>query len=201
MTYHLLVAAHVVAAVCLGIAIASVCLANGRARRAGDLTTFLRARRHTTLVEQRLLRPAVLALLVSGTWLVAQFYGASSLLAQPWLAGMVLLFVFQSAWAGVVVHAHARRLEQLAGEARLAGALTPALDQARRAPLARLGDVVEPLVYLLIMALGAARPFTWTPVLAGIAAVALGSAALAALWRYVPASAFNRASVDAAGRT
>ena len=74
MTYHLLVAAHVVAAVCLGIAIASVCLANGRARRAGDLTTFLRARRHTTLVEQRLLRPAVLALLVSGTWLVAVSY-------------------------------------------------------------------------------------------------------------------------------
>lgn len=206
MTHGMLVAAHVVAAVMLGIAIAGLWLVDGKARRTTDLSTFQRMLRRMAAIEQRLLMPSVITLLASGVWLVAGTWGFWSVVYVPWLAGMVALYVFQAVWANAVTRPQAARLERLAAEAQLAGAITPALHVARLGFVASFGRHVEPLAYLLIMALGAFRPMSWTGVLAGVAAAGVAAGVSAALssapaLRYSPASRFSSASVDAEGRT
>lgn len=206
MTHALLTAVHLLAATVLGVAIVGVLLAGERARRAQDLVRFTDARRRVALLGRRMLVPAVLALLVTGAWLVARFYGLSSVVRVPWLAAMVALFLFQSVWANAVTRPHAVRLDRLADEARRTGALTPALRKARAEIVPAFGHFVELPVYLLIMAFGALRPSAWTPVFAGCAAAALLAAALAALTARpsayaAPPSSFSSASVEGEGRS
>lgn len=206
MTHTLLVAVHALAAALLGVAIAGLWLAEGRARRAPDLAGFAHVRRRMALLERRLLLPSVLALLTTGTWLVAQYYGLHGVLHLPWLAGMVAVFVFQSAWANAVTRSHAARLDRLTAEARPTGALTPALRGARAATVPTFGRHVEPLAYLLAMSLGAFRPMTWAPVVAGMAVAVLAAAVPAARAAkpsaYAgPPSSLSNASVEAEGRS
>lgn len=204
MTYALTGIAHALAAAALGVALVGVWFADERARHAPDLARFVRARRRAAWFEQRLLRPAVVMLLATGTWLVVQFHGASSIARVPWLAGMVTLFVSQSAWAITVTRPHAARLDRLVVEALETGTSTPALAAARAEATAAFWHFAEFPLYLLIVALGLLRPATWTPVVAGTVVVLLAAAlaARAPRLRYATApSSFASASVDGEGRS
>lgn len=204
MSYAILISAHALAALVMGVAVVGVFVSNERARRTWQVDRFRQLSRRAARLEQRLLVPAVMVLLVSGTWLVVSYYAQWSALQLPWLVGMAALFVCQSIWANTVTHRHAARLDRLASE--LPGAIGPTLAQARVAPVPTFGHFAEPLVYLLIVALGAFKPMAWTPVFAGIAGVMLIATALTAHARrparYALApSSLSSASVDGEGLT
>lgn len=201
MSYGMLVTAHLLGAAALGVAILTLWWNDRRIARAGDCGTLADAGRRAQAIVQRLLLPGVLLLTSSGVWLLARYYGGWSFVRLPWLAAMAALFVFQSVWANTVTRRHAQRLGRLLASRHASDRLTPELDQVRRAPLARFGQQLEPLLFALIVALGLWRPMDWATVAAGAAAAVLLAAALAAYSaRPSASSSLNSASVEAEGR-
>ncbi len=200
MSYYWLLGAHLLGAAGLGAAVVALWFADRRIAQARDCGTIARAGRSAEAVGKRLLLPAVLLLALSGVWLVVSYYGWA-FVQLPWLAGMALLFVFQSVWANTVTRAHAQRLGQLLAGMRATDRVTPELERARRAPPARFGQQLEPLLFTLILAFGLLRPMDWATVVAGVAAAALLALAIASYAARPPASSSrSSASVEAAGR-
>ncbi len=200
MSYGWLLAAHLAGAALLGAAIVALWLVDEQIRRAGDCGTIARAGRRAEALGKRVLMPGVLLLAVSGLWLAAGYYGGWEFVRIPWLAGMAGIFVFQSAWANAVTHPHAQRMRRLLAGTRDADPLTPALERARRAPLARFGQALEPLLFALALALGVLRPMNWAALAAGCIAAALLATAFALYAaRPLALSSFSKASVEAEG--
>jgi len=200
MNHRLLLAAHLLGATALGAAIVALWWNDRRVARAGDCGTLADAGRRAQAIVQRLLLPGVLLLAASGVWLLARYYGWS-FVRLPWLAAMAALFVFQSVWANTVTRRHAQRLGRLLADRHACDRLTPELDQARRAPLARFGQQLEPLLFALIVAFGLWRPMDWATVAAGVAAAVLLAATLTAYSaRPSASSSLSSASVEAEGR-
>lgn len=200
MSYVPLLAAHLLGALLLGTAVVALWIVDARIRRARDCGTIARAGRRAGWVGQRVLMPGVLLLALTGAWLVAGYYDGWSFVRIPWLAGMAAIFVFQSAWARAVTHPRAARMRQLLAGTHDADPVTPALERARREPLARFGQQLEPALFALAVALGLLRPMDWAVVAIGCIAAAALAAALAfyAARPFAPSS-FRRASVEAEG--
>ena len=202
MSYAWLLVAHLLGAVLLGAAIVALWLVDGQIRRASDCGALGRAGRRADALVKRVLVPGVLLLAGSGGWLVAGYYGGWDFVRIPWLAGMAVLFVFQSVWANTVTRAHAQRMRRLLARTRDADPLTPALERARNEPLASFGQQLEPLLFAVVVALGLLRPMDWGVVAMGCVAAALLAAAIAFYAVRLPApSSLSRASVEAEGGT
>lgn len=197
MSHQVLLAAHLLGAAALGAAIVALWWNDRRVARAGDCGTLADAGRRAQAIVQRLLLPGVLLLASSGVWLVMRYYGGWNFVRLPWLAAMAALFVFQSVWANTVTRRHGQRLGRLLAGRCATDRLTPELEQARRAPLARFGQPLEPLLFALIVAFGLVRPMDWATVAAGVAAAVLLAAYAA---RPSASSSLSSASVEAEGR-
>ncbi|MBI3453250.1 MAG: DUF2269 family protein [Rhodospirillales bacterium] len=95
MTYELLKFGHIAGAVLLGAGLIGVFMADLRSRQLRDLPLFAEAVRTIAVCYDGLVVPGAILLAGSGIWMIVTLYDGWAFFDTPWLAGMVLLFVFE----------------------------------------------------------------------------------------------------------
>jgi uncharacterized membrane protein len=176
MAYSLLKFFHVLGAVLIGSGLIGVWMADLRSRQLHELKPFSEAVRNIAVFYDGLVVPGALVLLVSGTWLIVQFYGGWSFLQVPWLAGMVGLFAFEFIEGNSITRLYFMRLRRLTRSALDAGQVTPELQHARGELMPTFTHFLDLPMLFLIIALGTMQPTSWTLFFAGsVAAIALAT--------------------------
>jgi uncharacterized membrane protein len=183
MTYALLKFAHVLGAVLIGGGLISVWLSDLRSRQLRELPQFSEAVRNIAVFYDGVVVPGAVLLLISGTWLIVEYFGGWDFIRIPWLAGMVLLFAFEFIEGNTVTRLYFMRLRRLTKEALKSGRFTSELQQARAENIPSFTHFLDLPMLFLIVALGVIRPDTWTLFLIG-AAAAISIAAVLTL--YIP---------------
>ncbi len=169
MTYQLLKFVHILGLVLIGAGLIGVFVSDLRSRQLRDLTLFTESIRNIAVFYDGLVVPGALLLLASGTWLIVVFYGGWGFLKVPWLAGMVLLFAFEFVEGNTVTRLYFVKLRRLTREAVQQGYVTPELERARRENVPTFTHFLDIPLLLVIVALGAIRPTTWTLAIASTA--------------------------------
>ena len=176
MEYSLLRFFHVLGVVLIGSGLIGVWMADLRSRQLHELKPFSEAVRNIAVFYDGLVVPGAVLLLVSGTWIIVQFYGGWSFLQVPWLAGMVGLFAFEFIEGNTITRLYFMRLRRLTRSALDAGQVTPELQNARGELVPTFTHFLDLPLLFLIIALGTMQPTSWTLFFAGsFAAIALAT--------------------------
>jgi uncharacterized membrane protein len=181
MTYSLLRYAHLVGLMLIGGGLIGVWISDLRSRKVRDLVLFGEAIRNIAVFYDGLVVPGALILLMSGTWMTAEVWGGWGFMQHPWLAGMILLFVFEFVEGNTVTRLYFMRLRRLANDALSRGGVTPELTRARQEHVPTFTHFLDLPMLFLIVSLGALRPSTWTQFIVG-AIAALVVATVLTLW-------------------
>lgn len=183
MTYTLLKLVHLLGAILIGGGLIGVWLSDLRSRQVRELSRFSEAVRNIAVFYDGVVVPGALLLLISGAWLIAEFFAGWSFVDTPWLAGMVFLFAFEFIEGNTVTRLYFLRLRRLTEEALETGHFTAELEKVRAENLPTFTHFLDLPMLFLIVALGAIRPQTWTLFIAGsILALLLATA----LTIYIP---------------
>lgn len=176
MDYGLLRFFHVLGAVLIGAGLIGVWLADLRSRQLSELKPFSEAVRNIAVFYDGLVVPGALLLLISGTWMIAKFYGGWNFLHIPWLAGMVGLFAFEFVEGNTITRLYFMRLRRLTRSALDAGHATPELERARGELAPTFTHFLDLPMLFLIIVLGTMQPTSWMLFFAGsIAAIAVAT--------------------------
>lgn len=167
MTYAVLKLAHIIGAILIGAGLIGVWLSDMRSRQSRELVRFAEAVRNIAVFYDGVVVPGALLLLVSGTWLIVEFFAGWSFIDIPWLAGMVFLFAFEFVEGNTVTRLHFMRLRRLTQEALSVGRFTPELQRARAENLPTFTHFLDLPVLLLIVSLGALKPESWASFIVG----------------------------------
>src|SRR4051812_31656130 len=167
MTYGLLKFAHFAGLVLIGAGLIGVFLADLRTRQTRTLPVFAEAVRNIALCYDGLVVPGALLLLISGTWLIVTEHGGWHFLEEPWLAGMVVLFLFEFIEGNTGGGRFSRRLQGLPRAWGARGRFTPELLGVRGARVPPSPLSPDPPLLMVIVALGALRPDGWGPFAVG----------------------------------
>lgn len=173
MTYTLLKFAHILGAILIGAGLIGVWLADLRSRQVSEIALFAEAVRNIALFYDGVVVPGALLLLASGAWLIAAFFGGWGFVEIPWLAGMVVLFLFEFIEGNTVTRLYFMRLRRLTAEGLQRGGFTPELERARAEAIPSLTHFLDLPMFLIIVALGAMKPESWAPFYAGCAVALL----------------------------
>jgi len=111
--------------------------------------------------------PGALLLLISGTWLIVEYFGGWEFLQVPWLVGMVALFGFEFIEGNSVTRSYFGKLRRITSDALKAGPITPELEKARAEMLPTFTHFLDLPILMVIISLGAMKPTTWTHFLLG----------------------------------
>ena len=133
-----------------------------RSRQLHELASFSEAVRNIAVFYDGLVVPGALLLLISGTWMIVQFYGGWNFLQIPWLAGRVGLFAFEFIESNTITRLYFMRLRRLTRSALDAGYVTSELERARGEPVPTFTHFLDLPILFLIIALGAIQPTTCT---------------------------------------
>ena len=178
MTYTLLRFAHVIGVTLMGAGLIGVWIADLRSRQVQDLVRFAEAVRSIAVFYDGVVVPGAVILFVSGTWMTAEAWGGWEFTQQPWLAGMILLFVIEFAEGNTITRLYFMRLRRLTNEALAQGASTTELSRARQEHLPTFTHFLDIPMLMVIISLGAIRPMTWTQFVIGtLCALAVATAA------------------------
>jgi len=181
MTYSLLRFAHLVGFTLMGAGLIGVWLSDLRSRKVRDLGLFAEAVRNIAVYYDGVVVPGAVILFVSGAWMTAVSWGGLGFMQHPWLAGMILLFVFEFVEGNTVTRLYFRRLLRLTTDALARGAVTRELIRARQQWVPTFTHFLDIPILLLIVSLGAIRPATWTQFVIGTVC-ALAAATALTLW-------------------
>lgn len=181
MTYSLLRFAHLVGLTLMGAGLIGVWLSDLRSRKVRDLGIFAEAVRNIAVFYDGVVVPGAVMLFVSGAWMTAVSWGGWGFMQHPWLAGMILLFVFEFVEGNTVTRLYFRRLLRLTTDALARGAATRELIRARQQWVPTFTHFLDIPILLLIVSLGAIRPATWTQFVIGTVC-ALAAATALTLW-------------------
>lgn len=173
VTYTLVKFVHVLGAILIGGGLIAVWLSDLRSRQVRELSRFAEAVRNIAVFYDGVVVPGAILLLVSGTWLIVEFFGGWGFMKVPWLAGMVALFAFEFIEGNTITRLYFMRLFRLTNEAQKAGGFTAQLEQARGESVATFTHFLDLPILFLIVALGVIRPDTWVLFIAGAAASVL----------------------------
>ena len=177
MTYTLLRFAHLVGVTLMGAGLIGVWIADLRSRQVQDLVRFAEAVRSIAVFYDGVVVPGAVILFVSGTWMTAEAWGGWEFTQQPWLAGMILLFVIEFAEGNTITRLYFMRLRRLTNEALALGASTTELSRARQEHLPTFTHFLDIPMLMVIISLGAIRPMTWTQFVIGtLCALAVATA-------------------------
>lgn len=177
MTYEVLKLVHIIGAILIGAGLIGVWVSDMRSRQLRDLSGFSEAVRNIAVFYDGVVVPGALILLVSGTWLIAEFFGGWSFVNVPWLAGMVYLFAFEFVEGNTVTRLYFMQLRRLTQEALSAGAFTPQLEKARAENVPTFTHYLDLPMLFLIVSLGALKPGGWTLFVVGsLVALAVATA-------------------------
>lgn len=168
MTYILLKYAHILGAILIGGGLIGVLVSDLRSRQLRELNGFAEAVRAIAVFYDGVVVPGAIILLVSGTWLIAKFFGGWKFIETPWLTGMVILFAFEFIEGNTVTRLYFMRLRRLTRDALKIGSFTPELEKARAEHVPTFTHFLDLPMLFLIVALGAIRPETWTVFVVGL---------------------------------
>lgn len=183
MTYGLLKFGHILGAILMGAGLVGVWMADLRSRQLRDLRQFSEAVRNIAVFYDGLVVPGALVLLASGTWMIAGFYGGMAFLEVPWLAGMAILFLAEFIEGNTVTRLYFMRLRRLTGLALEKGDFTRELEEERAKLVPSFTHFLDLPALMLLIALGALKPDSWTMFAAGSA---IAVAIAAALTYFIP---------------
>ncbi|MBF7053276.1 DUF2269 domain-containing protein [Halomonas sp. KAO] len=176
MTYQLLKFAHLLGAILMGAGLIGVWFADIRSRQLRELGPFAEAVRNIAVFYDGLVVPGALLLLGSGAWMIIRYYGGAALLTLPWLGGMVLLFSLEFIEGNTVTRLYFMRLRRMTREALKQGRMTPELERERGKVVPTFTHYLDLPILILIVALGAIRPNSWTLFTVGtVLSVAIGA--------------------------
>ena len=181
MPYSLLLFAHLIGLMLLGAGLIGVWISDLRSRKVRDLGLFAEAVRNIAVFYDGVVVPGAIILLVSGAWMTADVWGGWGFIQQPWLAGMIVLFVFEFVEGNTITRLYFMRLRRLTKEALVHGGVTPELTQARQEHVPTFTHFLDIPMLLLIVSLGAMKPSTWIQFTIG-AISALAMATVLTLW-------------------
>ncbi len=177
MTYDLLKLAHIIGSVLIGAGLIGVWLSDLRSRQSRELVRFSESVRNIAVFYDGVVIPGAILLLISGTWMIVEFYGGWNFVSIPWLAGMVFLFAFEFIEGNTITRMYFLRLRRLTQEALLVGAFTPELEKARAENVPTFTHFLDLPMLFLIITLGALKPSTWnTFFIGGVIALAIAIA-------------------------
>jgi uncharacterized membrane protein len=183
MTYLLLKFVHLLGAILIGAGLIGVWISDLRTRQLRELNAFAEAVRNIAVFYDGVVVPGALLLLVSGTWMIVEFYGGWHFVQLPWLLGMVVLFAFEFVEGNTVTRLYFMRLRRITQKALQTGTMTPELEKARSERVPTFTHFLDLPLLFLIVALGATRPMSWTLFIVGtVAAVIIATA----LTLYIP---------------
>jgi uncharacterized membrane protein len=178
MIYDLLKLAHVIGTVLIGAGLIGVWISDLQSRQALELVRFSESVRNIAIFYDGLVVPGAIILLISGTWMIAAFYGGWNFIAIPWLAGMVVLFAFEFIEGNTVTRFYFMRLRRLSEESLAAGTFTPDLIKARTEHGPTFAHFLDLPILFLIVTLGVLKPDDWRLFFAGLLLAFLIAAAL-----------------------
>ena len=181
MTYAVLKLVHIIGAILMGAGLIGVWVSDLRSRQLRDLTAFSEAVRNIAVFYDGVVVPGALTLLISGTWLIVEFFGGWSFVTVPWLAGMVYLFAFEFVEGNTVTRVYFMRLRRLTREALAGGAFTPQLERARAEGVPTFTHFLDLPILFVIVSLGALKPDSWSVFVVGVAIALAVAAALTIL--------------------
>ncbi|MCE7915542.1 MAG: DUF2269 domain-containing protein [Nitrosomonas sp. PRO4] len=193
MTYDLLKLAHIIGAVLIGGGLIGVWLADLRSRQSRELVRFSESVRNIAVFYDGVVVPGAIILLISGTWLIVEFFGGWNFVSIPWLAGMVFLFAFEFIEGNIVTRLYFMRLRRLTQEALGTGAFTPELEKARAENVPTFTHFLDLPILFLIVTLGALKPNDWELFIVGSSiAIVLAAALTIFIPRLYPWAANNQ---------
>ena len=181
MPYSLLLFAHLIGLMLLGAGLIGVWISDLRSRKVRDHGLLAEAVRNIAVFYDGVVVPGAIILLVSGAWMTADVWGGWGFIQQPWLAGMIVLFVFEFVEGNTITRLYFMRLRRLTKEALVHGGVTPELTQARQEHVPTFTHFLDIPMLLLIVSLGAMKPSTWIQFTIG-AISALAMATVLTLW-------------------
>jgi len=161
MEYLILKYLHLLGAILMGAGLVGVWLADLRSRQHRDLIRFSEAVRYIAVFYDGVVVPGALILLLSGTWFTVKYYGGWQFLEIPWLAGMIILFVFEFIEGNTVTRLYFMKLRRLTQDALHQGRITKELEDERGKVVPSFTHYLDIPMLFLIIALGAIKPTTW----------------------------------------
>jgi uncharacterized membrane protein len=167
MTYSLLIFAHLLGAVLIGGGLIGVFVSDLRSRQVRDLPQLSEAVRNIAVFYDGVVVPGALLLLISGTWLIVEFFRGWEFLQIPWLVGMVALFAFEFIEGNSVTRLYFMKLRRITGKALKAGHITPGLKKARAEMVPTFTHFLDLPMLMVIISLGAMKPSTWSHFIIG----------------------------------
>ncbi len=160
--YLLLRFAHLLGLMLISAGLIGVFVADMRSRQSRELALFAQAVTLIALFYDGLVVPGALLLLASGVWLIVAYHGGWEFLQVPWLAGMVILFLFEFVEGNTITRRYFTRLRRLTRAALSQGRVTPELARARAEQFASFTHFLDIPILTVIVSLGALRPSSWT---------------------------------------
>ena len=170
MTYAILKYAHILGAILIGAGLVGVWMSDLRSRQLRNLDVFAEAVRNIAVFYDGVVVPGALILLVSGTWMIIEFFGGWGFVRIPWLLGMVILFVFEFVEGNTVTRVYFMRLRRLTQDALEKGEFTADLEAARGEAVPTFTHFLDLPLLFLIVALGVMKPTTWALFIVGLLA-------------------------------
>jgi uncharacterized membrane protein len=192
MTYPLLNLAHIIGAILIGSGLIGVWLNDMRSRQSRDLMRFSEAVRNIAVFYDGFVVPGAILLVISGSWLISEFYGGWNFIYVPWLAGMAFLFAFEFIEGNTVTRIYFMRLRRLTLQALQVGQFTPELEKARAENIPTFTHFLDLPILFVIISLGSLKPDTWTLFVVGLlVSIALATAMTILIPRLYPWSPHN----------
>jgi uncharacterized membrane protein len=177
MSYNILKFIHILGAILMGAGLIGVWMADLRSRQLRDLHQFSESVRNIAVFYDGLVVPGAVLLLISGSWLIVEFYGGMAFLNVPWLLGMVVLFLAEFIEGNTITRLYFMRLRRLTQHALIKGSFTPELLQERGKLVPSFTHYLDLPILILIIALGTLKPESWTMFIIGsISSIMVASA-------------------------
>lgn len=190
MTHAVLKLAHIIGTILIGAGLIGVWLSDMRSRKSRGLVQFSEAVRNIAVFYDGVVVPGAVVLLISGTWMIVEFFGGWSFVGVPWLAGMVFLFAFEFIEGNTVTRLYFIRLRRLTQDALSNGAFTPELEKTRAENVPTFTHFLDLPMLFLIVSLGTLKPETWTMFVVGsVVALAIATGLTIVVPRLYPWSA------------
>lgn len=187
MKYELLKLAHIIGAVLIGGGLIGAWVSDLRSRQCRDIVRYSESVRYIAVFYDGVVVPGAIILLVSGTWMIIEFFGGWVFLSVPWLAGMVFLFAFEFVEGNTITRLYFMRLRRLTSEALPLGSFTPELERTRAESIPTFTHFLDLPILLLIVTLGALKPASWALFWSGsLVALAIASALTIFISRLYP---------------
>ena len=145
-----------------------VWMADLRSRQLRDLRQFAEAVRNIAVFYDGLVVPGALLLLISGAWMIIEFYNGWAFLNMTWLVGMVILFIAEFIEGNTVTRLYFMRMNRITRLAMQTGDFTQELKQERGKLIPSFTHFLDLPILILIIALGSLKPESWTLFFVGL---------------------------------